>query len=186
MIRLMAVLGLAAALAACSDGPAERPAREPAHGTTGETGAQPQPAEATSPDSLVVVFTREEQPVRLKRPVASGATSVEAALAALLRGPTAEERASGVTSWFSATTTGALQSVTVDSAGLAVVDFADLRELIPNAASSAGSAMLLHELNGTVFQFPGIEAVEYRIQGSCSAFWEWLQYDCQRVRRAGR
>ena len=178
--------GLALLLAACGDAPAERTAREPGPGPASEPAVAPTAEAQTSPDSMVVVFTRDELPLRIKRPVASGAGGVEAALAALLRGPTAAERAAGATSWFSATTTDALRSVTVDSAGLAVADFADLRQLIPNAGSSAGSAMLLHELNGTVFQFPEVAEVEYRIEGSCAAFWEWLQYDCQRVRRAGR
>lgn len=186
MNRTFAVLTLAAALAACGDAPADRAGRETAPDTAGEPVAQPEPAAQTSPDSLMVVFTREEQPVRMKRPVASGGGTVEEALTALLRGPTAEERETGIHSWFSATTSSALKSVTVDSAGKAVVNFADLRELIPNAASSAGSAMLLHELNGTIFQFSEVQAVEYRIEGSCAAFWEWLQYDCQVVRRAGR
>ena len=180
------VLALTLALPACGDAPADRAARDAAPDSAREPAAQMDAAPPTSPDSLEVVFTRDEQPLRLKRPVADGEAGVEAALRALLRGPTAEERAAGATSWFSATTIDALRSVSVDSAGLAVVDFADLRQLIPNAASSAGSALLLHELNGTVFQFPDIAAVEYRIDGSCAAFWEWLQYDCQRVRRAGR
>jgi hypothetical protein len=43
--------------------------------------------------------------------------------------------------------------------------------------------MLLQELNGTVFQFPEIRSVEYRMEGSCDLFWEWLQYGCRVVAR---
>ena len=54
-------------------------------------------------------------------------------------------------SWFSSRTAGALRSESIDSVGHAVVDFEDLRPLIPNASSSAGSEMLLQELNAAVF-----------------------------------
>jgi len=103
----------------------------------------------------------------------------------LVRGPTPEEQASGIRSWFSGGTAGAVKSVAVDSVGSATVDFEDLRALIPNASSSAGSAMLLKELQGTVFQFPEIRSVEFRILGSCDLFWEWLQQGCQVVPRPG-
>jgi hypothetical protein len=28
--------------------------------------------------------------------------------------------------------------------------------------------------------------VEYRMEGSCEAFWEWLQFGCQKVLRPSR
>lgn len=134
-------------------------------------------------DSVLVVFTRDEMPTAVRRPGADDSPAMRTAMGWLVRGPTPEEQASGIQSWFSAGTAGALRSVTVDSAGSATVDFEDLRRLIPNASSSAGSAMLLHELHGTVFQFPDIRSVEFRILGSCDLFWEWLQQGCQVVRR---
>jgi hypothetical protein len=45
--------------------------------------------------------------------------------------------------------------------------------------------MLLMELDGTVFGVPGVRAVEYRVDGSCERFWNWLQYDCHAVERPG-
>lgn len=30
----------------------------------------------------------------------------------------------------------------------------------------------------------GIGSVEYRMEGSCDLFWEWLQYECRTVTRA--
>lgn len=87
--------------------------------------------------------------------------------------------------WFSAATARALRGVSVDSAGHAVVDFDDLRLLIPNASSSAGSGMLLDELNATVFSVSAIRSVDYLIEGHCERFWEWLQRTCQTVRRPG-
>lgn len=136
-------------------------------------------------DSVLVVFTRDEMPTAVSRPGASDSPAIQTAMEWLVRGPTPDEQASGIHSWFSDGTAGALRAVAVDSAGIATVDFEDLRLLIPNASSSAGSAMLLHELQGTVFQFPEIRSVEFRILGSCDLFWEWLQQGCQVVRRPG-
>jgi hypothetical protein len=60
--------------------------------------------------------------------------------------------------------------------GHAVVDLGDLRSVIPNASTSAGSALLLAQIDATVFQFRSVESAEYRLQGSCEAFNEWLQF----------
>jgi spore germination protein GerM len=138
------------------------------------------PAEGTL---LTIYFSRGESVVAVSRHAPAGGASLDAALRQLLGGPSESERAAGIHSWFSDTTAGALRSAAVDQAGRAVVDFADLRELIPNASTSAGSALLLGELNATVFELPSVRTVEYRIEGSCQAFWEWLQYECQVVAR---
>ena len=103
----------------------------------------------------------------------------------LLAGPGVPDSQGTPRSWFSEATAGALRSAVVDSAGYAVVDFHDLRPLIPNASSSAGSAALLSELNAAVFRIPEVVSVEYRMEGSCPLFWEWLQYGCQTVNRTG-
>jgi hypothetical protein len=102
------------------------------------------------------------------------------ALERLLRG-TAAPRAD--TTWFSTATEGALRNVTLDTNGHATVDFEDLRTLIPNASSSAGSQMLLDELNATVFGVAAVRSVDYLIEGRCERFWEWLQRGCQAVPR---
>lgn len=160
-------------------------------GEAAEEAATPAPVdavEAVTPapvDSVVVVFTDDEAPFAVRRPVASPSPGLRAALEWLVRGPTAEERAAGVDSWFSEATAGTLTSVEVDAAGQAIVDFHGLRDLIPNASSSTGSTLLLMELDGTVFQVPEIRSVEYRLDGSCTAFWEWLQRPCQTVTRPG-
>lgn len=141
------------------------------------------PAEPAAADSVTVIFTKEEEPAPVRRPVPDSSPLLRAALEWLVRGPTPEERAAGIQSWFSDTTAASLRAVEVDSAGRAIIDFHDLRPLIPNASSSFGSTMLLQELNGTVFQFPEIRSVEYRMEGSCDLFWDWLQYGCQVVAR---
>lgn len=108
---------------------------------------------------------------------------LESSLRVLVAGPTEAERRVSVSSWFSADTSATLRSVTIGE-GHAVVDLDDLRALIPNASSSAGSTRLLAELDATVFQFPSVRSVEYRIDGSCEDFNEWLQYGgCERRTR---
>lgn len=104
--------------------------------------------------------------------------TLEAALQERLKGPTAEETAAGKHVWFSAETAGMLKSVTVNEKGRAIVDFADFRAKMSGASTSAGSAELIAELSSTVFKFPEVQEVEYRFEGSCDAFWEWLQRAC--------
>lgn len=134
------------------------------------------PASGGAIAALLVVFGCEPpQPDR--------SAELRTALEQLLGGPSDSSAAGDATSWFSAETADALRSVTVDSTGHATVDFHDLRPLIPNASSSAGSALLLDELNATVFEIDAIQSVEYRMDGSCDLFWEWLQYGCQTVTR---
>lgn len=128
---------------------------------------------------------------QVRAPVATDTTSavanpatdglLRAALEQLLQGPS--DPRPDVHSWFSSATADALRSVSVDSAGHATVDFEDLRTLIPNASSSAGSAMLLEELNTAVFSVEGVRSVDYLIEGDCERFWEWLQYSCQTIHR---
>jgi hypothetical protein len=141
--------------------------------------------------TLQLTFTRDEEPVAVPRTVvlpldpealSDDALLLRVALSALVEGPTPEEEARGITSFFSAETAGILQAVELvgDSA---MVDFSDLRTLIPGASSSAGSFALLSELSGTVFALPGIARVEYRMEGSCDTFWAFLQRACQEIRR---
>jgi spore germination protein GerM len=136
----------------------------------------------TDMHTVDVWFTQGEEPVAVQRRVAGA--PLDGALRALVVGPTAEERADGLGSWFSADTRDVLRRVRVED-GHAVVDFrGELRDLIPGASSSTGSQLLLVSLNRTVFQFDHVEAVEYSLDGSCDAFWEWLQRSCEPVTRA--
>jgi spore germination protein GerM len=100
---------------------------------------------------------------------------VRGALTQLLAGPTAQERAQGYSSWFSAATADLLLAVRV-SDGEAVVDLDPrLPRVIPNASTSAGSTALLAELDATLLQFPEVTATRYRLDGDEAAFAEWLQ-----------
>ncbi|CAN5767523.1 hypothetical protein BH23GEM11_BH23GEM11_05530 [soil metagenome] len=173
---------LLAGLVACGEGgppPPEFPGLEGPRGPTELTVA------------LEVTFTRDEAPVRVPRTVviqldgespSDESVLLEAALDALMAGPTEEEEARGINSFFSAQTADLVRGVTL-AGDSAVVDFGDLGSVIPNASSSTGSFLFLSELNGTVFELPGIGRVEYRMEGSCEAFWNFLQRSCQEVRR---
>jgi hypothetical protein len=151
----------------------------------------PTPAEVTSLRIDVrLTFHRAEEPVHVARsveipvegPAAAPELLLAAALRALLRGPTAEEREAGIHSFFSEESADLLRSLSIEE-GRAVVDFHDFRPLLPNASSSAGSFAFLAELNGTVFANSRVDEVEYRLAGSCEAFWNFLQRDCTLVPR---
>ena len=115
-------------------------------------------------------------PVPTYRLVPTSTAVMRTTLDQLLAGPTAPEVTAGLTSWFSSATAGDVRGVTLSS-GEAIVDFADLRLVIPNASTSAGSHLLLSQLDATVFQFPAVTSVLYRIDKSCETFGEWLQLD---------
>ena len=100
---------------------------------------------------------------------------VAGAVAALLAGPTNEERDLGYEGWFSSATVGMLQDVVV-AEGVAHVDLSsELRGAIPGASSSCGSASLLAMLDRTVLQFPALTDAIYALDGDVAAFYEWLQ-----------
>ena len=123
-------------------------------------------------------------PVPTYRLVPQTSAALRSALDQLVAGPTAIEANAGLTSWFSPATAFMIDSVSI-RAGHAVVDFRDLREVIPNASTSAGSRLLLSQLDATVFQFASVHSVEYRLEGDCAAFNEWLQFGgCEPRRRS--
>jgi hypothetical protein len=130
--------------------------------------------------TVEVWFARNGEPAPAQRRV--GGAPLDGALRALVVGPTPEERADGLTSWFSVETRDVIRRIQAVE-GEVIVDFRDLPDVIPGASSSAGSQHLLASLDNTVFQFDWVESVEYRLDGSCDAFWEWLQRSCEVVRR---
>lgn len=151
--------------------------------------AEEAPPADESPLVLEVFLTyhRGEEPVSVSRDVplpprvAEGGLSprlaLEVALEALVAGPTEGEGEDGVHSFFSDETSPIVRSVEIRER-TAVVDFEDFRPLMPGASSSAGGFMLLAELNGTVFANAPVDEVEYRLEGSCDAFWAFLQRAC--------
>jgi hypothetical protein len=141
--------------------------------------AAPPPGAAT----VQVVFSCGEEPLSTWRVVPANASdTLGLALRELLEGPTPEEQAAGLTSFFSTATAGMLNRAYIAD-GVAHVDFADFSQVMPNASTSAGSALLLDQLAGTIFQFDGVREAEITFHGDCDAFWNWLQRGCQRLRR---
>lgn len=100
----------------------------------------------------------------------------------LVKGPDVVERAAGFVSFFSEATTDAFAGVTLN-AGRATIEFRGL-EQIENISTASGAEFFLANLNANVFQFDTIDAVEYRLNGSCDEFWNLLQAECQLVTRA--
>ena len=108
---------------------------------------------------------------------------LEASLRQLVAGPTEEERRAGLSSLFSPASAGILRGVTITD-GTAVVD---LGATVDNASTSAGQLAFRGALDRTVFQFSTVQRIEYRLAGSCDAFWQWQQVgDCRVVTRADR
>jgi hypothetical protein len=98
---------------------------------------------------------------------------VTATLHALLAGPTPTEQAQGYGGWFTADTAHMLLHVEVIDHTVHVT-FADLREVIPDASSSCGSAGLLAQLDTTLLALDGIDATRYTLADP-DAFYTWLQ-----------
>ena len=142
-----------------------------------------------------LVFHRDEEPEAVERRVEPPSREegfapdvplrLRVALQLLTRGPSPEEEARGLSSFFSTDSSGLIESARIEGRRL-VLELGDFRSLIPNASSSAGSRAFLDELNGTVFSnsdVAEVEEVEYRLDGSCEAFWTFLQRGCMIVER---
>lgn len=157
------------------------PPQPPAAEATRDCRVQAPPPTAGQ-QRLTVFFSCGEQVQPVQRVVPPTRSVLRTALEQLLRGPSAGERAAGLHSFFGDATAGALRSVVVRD-GVAHIDFADFSRAIPNASSSAGSTQLLDQLRATVFQYPSIRAAEITFEGSCDAFWDWLQRGCMVLRR---
>jgi hypothetical protein len=143
------------------------------------------PAPPPGVRTVQVVFSCDEVAVGSWRVLPeSGPDTLTFALKSLLAGPTPEERTAGLSSFFSDETAGMLNSARLQD-GVAFVDFRDFSGIIPNASTSAGSTQLLDQIAGTIFQFDGVREAELSLDGSCDAFWNWLQRGCERLERGG-
>lgn len=169
-------------LAATTDGGApstSRPAPDPATSVPATSA----PGPTTTPPgtaSTVRVFLLDRSEAdcattrAVERPV-EGTAVLRAALDHLLEGPTPEDEAAGLTSWFSAATAGGVLSVDIVE-GVALVDLrGDLLAAMPGVSTSCGSAGLFAQLDGTVTQFDGVERAVYSLDGDVAAFYESLE-----------
>jgi spore germination protein GerM len=190
MKRVLLVFFLLLASLACIVSPAAtpQPSVQPPDDTVAPLSTDT--VAAPGPVSVWVYFTMAGDDAMTPVPVARSvpasddpATLLKAALDQLVLGPTDAEKSKGLTSWFSPATAGVVTLVSRQG-GAFTVDFNSLATLIPNASTSAGSQLLLSQLNGTVFQFGEVDSVVYTLDGGCDTFWLWLQMDCHPVTRA--
>jgi hypothetical protein len=141
------------------------------------------PAVEVPTETIRVYFTRGGAPRPVIRSIFPTFNPLPVALGELLEGPTDGERATGYTSFFHAQTASAFHKIEIREDSLVVVDLLDFSRYAPGAATAQGAAMLLGELNHTVFQFSFIKSVIYRFNGSCSRFFQWLGQSCRTIRR---
>jgi len=95
----------------------------------------------------------------------------------MVSGPDADEAALGFDSVFSEATTRSFASVRIES-GRAVIDFTGL-ETIDDLSTPTAADFFLANLGANVFQFDTISSVEYRLGGSCEAFYALLARECR-------
>lgn len=93
------------------------------------------------------------------------------ALVQLMAGPTEQEQADGLSSFWS-NHQQLLRSVHVVNEARAVVDFDEAVSEIGNISTSTGGKMFGDELDATVFQFPKLQTIVYTLDGNCEAFTE--------------
>lgn len=133
---------------------------------------------------VTVFFLQGEELVPVTRSVPATTAVLRAALEQLMAGPTEGERAVGFRSMFQPDAAGKLAGVTIDGEGKVVVDFTP-SVVSGGATTSAGSTLLLEQLNATVFQFPTVASVEYRTGGSCEDFFMAMERLCEVIERPG-
>ena len=79
---------------------------------------------------------------------------------------------------------GSFQGVSIVE-GTAYLEFGSDDIVPPGVTTIEGAQALLTTLNANVFQFSSISAVEYRLNGSCDAFWQRLgAEECDPITRA--
>ncbi len=167
---VVAVAALAGLAGGCG-GPA------PTASLASSSTAEPTPAPSPAAEVRVFLVPGGADPCGTVSPVVrkvAGPVTAAIALREQLAGPTTAEAAAGFTSLFGPATADALLHVVVDD-GIARVSFRDLRQILPNASSSCGSAALLAALDATLAQLPGIRDARYSFGGDEAAFYEWLQ-----------
>lgn len=130
--------------------------RSQAGATSTETSTQQTTEETTS---VAVYHLRDGRVAPVNRTVDATPAAARAALAALLEGPTTEERAAGLATAIPAGTT--LEDVSLED-GVATVD---LSEEFDDGGGSASMQARVAQVVATLTRFPTIERVAFRIDG---------------------
>lgn len=95
-----------------------------------------------------------------------------------------EEAQLGFRTPLPASADGTFQGVSIVD-GTAYLEFGSGDIMPPGVATIEGAQVFLSTLNANVFQFSTINTVEYRLNGSCDAFWQRLgAEECDPITRA--
>ncbi len=120
----------------------------------------------------------ESDPIALPRAAESGAP-LHSALAELLAGPSPDEESRGFYhSIFFPETAGMLKEVLIKEDGAAVVDFAPEVKTVNNISTSGAGNQVFRSLAFTIFQFPSVQTVTYRIAGDRHAWCNLFEITC--------
>ena len=125
--------------------------------------------------------------VPVERMSAATVAPLRSALEALLAGPTPEESAAGLSSWFSTSTADTLIGLSLDEGGLAMIDLdGDTIAGIDNVSTTTGGDFFRGQLYGTAFALEEISGVGFSLDGSTSAFCAMMELipDCTPIARA--
>jgi len=95
-----------------------------------------------------------------------------ATLNELVKGPSSSDKLLGFRSIFTNEDAEIVDSLTVSS-GEAVIDFSNLPP-VTGLGATDDADFFVANLNANVFQFTSVKSVEYRLGGSCAAFWGHL------------
>lgn len=114
----------------------------------------------------------------VERKVPKTQSVARAALNELFKGPTEEEKKSGLNSWFSEKSKHILKDINIKD-GNAYVDLDEwVIQNLGGATTSCGGANFSAEIETTLKQFPTIKKVFYSIEGNSTEFYSWQQMDC--------
>jgi spore germination protein GerM len=105
------------------------------------------------------------------RAVPSDGPPLRSALTQLFIGVTPDEAAAGLRSMFSPYTAGTLDDVTVAD-GVATLSWTQVFEVANNFSTSAGSLLVMSEIEATVFEFPEVTGIEFTVEGERWCGWE--------------
>lgn len=102
----------------------------------------------------------------------------------MVNGLDEDEAALGYRSPFPDTASGSFLGATIDREDAkAFLEFTN--DVFPDGVDTPeGAQVFLSTLNANVFQFSNINQVEYRLGGSCDAFWQQLGGSCDVITRA--
>lgn len=107
----------------------------------------------------------------LDRVVPDDGAALRAALTQLLLGVTPAEWNAGFRSAFSSQTAGQLRSVAIRD-GVAVLDLTAGFVATNNFSTSNLGGVVMSQIEATVFQFPEVMGIEFRVEGERWCGWE--------------